>query len=567
MNKGLDNLRPFLKPIREQSATVGLAMVLSLFVTAFNLAVPLLFKRLYDILEREALPDPAARMKVFGVTIGVVMVIFVVRRICQSLASYLAVSVTQRMAVDVRREVYQHLHGLPLEFFDDQRTGTLVSNVTNDVTALQFLLHDGMVQIFTAPITVLGAVVVIFKLDPVLGGVALAVFPLLYFLIRLSRDHLRRISEENQANISLLTTQFLEAVANIRIVRAFRRQDYELERFGERNVESLDLRLRNARLNAVVEFGTEVIILLGFALVLWVGGARIVRGEITVGTLLALVALMQTMRSSLNALSIAYTRYQQATGAGRRLLDLLNQPPARQHPPVAEAPHTWQGAIELRGVGFSYPDGTVVLDGASITIAPGEKVALIGGSGAGKSTLASLLLGLYEPQQGALYLDGTPLDEVSPDVLLSVISVVPQDVGLFSGTVEENIRYAKLEASREEVIAAASAANAHGFISRLSEGYDTFVGDQGVKLSGGQRQRLAIARAILRNPQVLILDEATSHVDPETESLVQDALTRLMADRTTLIIAHQQSAIRDVDRVIALEGGKLVEVDYRPESN
>lgn len=561
MNRGLDNLRPFLIHLRRERGLVMAATVMALVVTALNLTVPLLFKRLYDLLDPSSGLPVAERLHGFGITIGVVMVVFVVRRTCQSGSSYLAMNVTQRVAVAVRRDIYQHLQRLPLEFYDDQRTGTLVSKITNDVTALQYLMHDGMVQLFTAPVTVVGAVVLVCYLDPVLGAVALAIFPLLYLVIRRTRGHLRRVAEENQANLALLTTQFLEAVSNIRIVRAFRREEYEAERFERRNLESLELRLRNARLSVLVEFVAEMIVLVGFAVILWAGGLRIAAGEINVGTLIALVALLQTMRTSLNMLSIAYTRYQQAVGAARRLLEILAEPPRPERVVAPPPAREWRGALRLREVTFAYPDGTLVLDGASAEIRAGETVGLIGESGIGKSTVASLILGLYEPQGGRIELDSVPLAEIPPDLLLDLVSVVPQDVGLFSGTVRENIAYARLDATDDEIVAAAKAANAHGFISRLAAGYDTPIGDRGVKLSGGQRQRIAIARAILRNPRLLILDEATSHVDPETEALVQEALARLMADRTTLVIAHQRSALREVDRVLILQGGKIVEAD------
>ncbi|NUQ00645.1 MAG: ABC transporter ATP-binding protein [Armatimonadetes bacterium] len=559
MNRSGSALAPFLKHLGRHKLAIFLAVVCSFAVTAFNLTVPLLFRRLTE----DVLVDPAPtqlRLARLGGVIGLLSCALLLRRVCQSLASYLATSVTQRLAVDVRRDVYRHLHRLRLEFFDDQRTGILVSNVTNDVTALQFLLHDGLVQLFTAPITVLGAIVLVFGIDPLLGLVTLAVFPVLYLVISRTRDRLRRINEENQTTLSHLTSLFLEAVWNIRIVRAFRRQDHEIGRFETINDASLRLRLQNARLNVLIEFFTEATILLGFAAVLWMMGLRVATGRIGIGDLIALVAYLQTIRSSLTSLSLAYTRYQQASGAGRRLLDLLHEQPLPP-PPAATGfqPPVWRGELRLVDLRFAYPDGTVVFDGANAELRPGEKVALLGESGVGKSTLASLVLGLYQPQDGRIELDGVDVGTIPPEVLLEVVSIVPQDVGLFSGTVRDNIAYARLDASDEEIIAAAEAANAHGFITRLSEGYGTYVGDQGVKLSGGQKQRLAIARAILRNPRLLILDEATSHIDPETEALVQEALLRLMADRTTLIIAHQSSALRGIDRTLVLRQGRLYE--------
>ncbi len=564
MKLEVGSLRPFLVHLQHQRAAIGGAMATAFVVTGLNLVVPLLFRRLtQNVLVSESARE--VRLQHLSAVIALIALAFLVRRVCQSLSSYLATSVTQRLAVFVRRDVYAHLHRLRLEFFDDQRTGVLVSNVTNDVTALQFLLHDGMVQVFTAPITVIGAVLLVFRLDPVLGAVTLLVFPLLYLVISRTREKIRRLNEQNQTTLSHLTTQFLEAVWNIRIVRAFRRQEYEIARFNVTNDESLALRLRNARLNAWIEFATEVTTLLGFAAVLGFVGYRVTHDQVDIGTLIALIAYLQTIRSSLTNISLAYTRYQQAVGAAQRLLDLLREPALEDPQPRTFAPgHVWHGHLKVTDLRFSYPDGTIVFDGASVELRPGEKVALLGPSGVGKSTLASLVLGLYHPQGGRIELDGVDVASIPPEVLLTQVSIVPQDVGLFSGTVRENIAYARLEATDEEIEAAAMAANAHDFISRLSNGYDTFIGDQGVKLSGGQKQRIAIARAILRNPRLLILDEATSHIDPETEALVQEALLRLMADRTTLIIAHQHSALRGVDRVLMLKGGRFLEVGEEP---
>ncbi|MCC7493425.1 MAG: ABC transporter ATP-binding protein [Fimbriimonadaceae bacterium] len=553
-------LRAFLPHLREQRGRILTAVVLALGVSAFNLAVPWLFKRLTeDVLVGQRPTEQ--RLHLLGWILLWVMLCFVGRRICQSLSSYLALSVTQRLAVAVRRDVYNHLHRLRLEFFDDQRTGVLVSNVTNDVTALQYLLHDGLVQVFTSPVTVLGSIVLIFRMDAILGLLTLLVFPLLYLLVSRTRDRVRQINEENQTALSHLTTLFLEAVWNIRIVRAFQRQEHEIAKFEASNRDSLRLRLRNAALNVWIEFITESTILVGFAAVLWIIGYRIATGQIELSALIAMVAYLQMMRSSLINLSTAYARYQMASGAATRLLALLHEP-ALPPPPrlTTSLPPTWRGELDIRGLHFAYPDGTVIFAGADLQIAAGQKVALIGASGTGKSTLATLLLGLYRPQAGTLRLDGVDLAELPPEVLLHVVSIVPQDVGLFSGTVRENIAYAKLEASDQEVIAAAEAANAHGFIGSLAAGYETFVGDQGVKLSGGQKQRLAIARAMLRNPRLLILDEATSHIDPETEALVQEALEHLMTDRTVIVIAHQASALKGVDRVLELRGGRFVDL-------
>ena len=553
-------LAPFVGHLIAVWPRVLVAMLLSWGVTALNLSLP----RYYKLLTDQAFAGQGTREQradELVTFIAAVVLILLLRRICQSSASYTAQSVTQRVALGVRQQLYDHLHRLRLEFFDDQRTGALVSSITNDVTTIQYLLHDGMVEIFSAPLTVLGAVVLVFLKDVQLGATALLVFPAVYLLIQQASGRMRRLAHRNQQTMSHLTALFLETVANIRIVRAFCRQDFEIGRFRQANLNSLATRLRNARWAVCIEFATEMVALMGFAAVLYLGGLRSIDGHLTTGDLIAIVAYLATIRSAVTSLSVSYNRYQQAVGAATRLLAVLAEPPV---PVVTATPAVdhdeWQGALRLQDVDFAYPEGTPVLRGASLSIAPGERVALVGQSGVGKSTLASLLLGLYTHHGGRIEIDGVELSELPPERLLALVSIVPQEVGLFSGTVRENIAYARLEASDEEVEDAARAANAHDFITRLSQGYDTFVGDQGVKLSGGQRQRIAIARAILRNPRILILDEATSHVDAQTAALVQEALARLTTGRTVLIIAHHAAALRDVDRIVELRGGQLHEL-------
>jgi subfamily B ATP-binding cassette protein MsbA len=559
---GSEALKPFLAHARRHGRRVLLAMVLSYVVAGLNLTVPYFYKRLADdVLNTASSQTPDHRMHLLLVLTGEILLVFIVRRLCQSVASYTAVSVTQRVAVAVRQDIYRHLSRLRLAFFDDQRTGALVSSITNDVTTIQFLLHDGIVQAFTAPVTVVGAVILVFYNDWLLGTAAFLVFPALYGLLQLVSGRVRRLANENQVSLARLTAQFLESVTNVRIVRAFNRQSYEVERFDKLNETNLDDRLRNAALQVQIECVAELVVLLGFVLCVLLGGLRLTHGDITLGSLLAIVAYLATMRTALGLLSMAYTRYQQALGAAQRLLRVLDEPPApeRPAPPLPDG-HQWRGGLTLRDVTFGYTDGTPVLAGASVEIAPGQRVALVGASGVGKSTVASLILGLYDYQEGLIAIDGLDIRHLERETLLRVVSIVPQEVGLFSGSVRENIAYARLDATDEEVEAAARAANAHEFIAQMTDGYNTFVGDQGTKLSGGQRQRIAIARAILRNPRILILDEATSHVDAQTAALVQEALTRLMTGRTTLIIAHHESALKDVDRIIALRQGRLDEI-------
>lgn len=558
MKEHLARLHPFLRHVWAQWRLVVGTVAISYLVSGCSVILPLLYKKLTD---EGLIGAGGGGEERFDQLVGALVGIFaflVVRRVAQSCAKYAGSLVTTRAATRVREDLFHHLQCLPLDYFDSTQAGSLVSGITNDIHRLQNLLDEVLTEMFTAPATLIASIALVFWLDPVLGGAALVVFPFLFYLMRKTGPRVRRIARRNQAALAVLASAFLEAVTNVRVVRSFQQQDYEIEKFDRLNAETLRLRMRNLLLIQLVEGTGDLLVILGFIFVLLLSGSRIVQGAVPLGSLVALIAYMLLMRGSLNAMLRLYGAYQSALGGTERLLDMLSVP-ARvlPEPTGAEPASGWRGELALRDVHFSYADGTVVLRGADLVIAAGEHVAMIGPSGVGKSTIASLILGLYDLNAGSILLDGIDTREIGLRRLVELVSIVPQDIGLFNDTVRGNLRYARMDASDEEIEEACRLANAHEFILGLQQGYETVIGDRGVRLSGGQRQRLAIARAILRNPRFLILDEATSHVDPETEALVQKALRNLLADRTTLIIAHQESAIRDVDRVVALEQGRL----------
>lgn len=555
MKRLFGHLTPFLVHLRRHWKLAAFTVIVSNTVSAANLGLPLAYKALADA----ALAAQANLAENAPGLFRLILLVFgllLVRRTIQATVGYASAVLTSRVTNHLREGLFAKLQRLPLSFFDDNQSGALVSSLSNDIGRVMAFIGDLLGDAIIAPVTLVGGLACVLWIDPVLGGSAMLGVALSSAMVRGRARRMRAISRESQRALAELTTGFLESVSNIRIVRAFYRGEHEQQRFAGLNERWLDLRLRNSRLGISTGYLTDVLSMAVYIGVVWLCVWRIAQRLVEPGELVALLALMQTVRAQLNTVVRVYTEYQNSLGGSERLGEIMATPDREPWPGQAPTPAGgFSGALELCQVSFSYPDGTPVLTGADLAIQQGEKVALVGPSGTGKSTLASLLLGQYDVTGGAILMDGVDIRDIGQERLLGLVSVVPQDVGLFSGTVRENVSYAVLEATDEQVREACRLANAHDFIMELAEGYDTFVGDQGVRLSGGQRQRLAIARALLRNPRFLILDEATSHVDPTTEALVHDALRRLLKDRTTLIIAHHASAIQDADRVVELRHG------------
>jgi subfamily B ATP-binding cassette protein MsbA len=391
--------------------------------------------------------------------------------------------------------------------------------------------------------------------------------PLVMLIAIVFGRRLRKLSSSVQDQLADATTVMEESISGVRVVQSFTRERYEIGRFTESIERTFDLAMKRVRLSSM--FG-PTISFLGFAAVVsifWFGGHEVLAGRLTPGQLFMFLVLTLTIAGSIGQFSGLWTGLQEALGATRRLFEILDTRSDIQEPPGAPALPPVEGRIIFDQVSFAYqddPDNEILVD-INLEVEPGEVLALVGPSGAGKSTLVNLIPRFFDPSQGRVLIDGCDLRQVQLLSLRQQIGIVPQETLLFGGNVLENILYGRLEASQEEVVAAAQAANAHEFIQQLPNGYNTLVGERGVKLSGGQRQRIAIARAILKNPRILLLDEATSSLDSESEGLVQEALERLMQDRTSILIAHRLSTIQNADRIAVLEEGRLVELGDHAE--
>lgn len=473
---------------------------------------------------------------------------------------YLLHYVGGRIVADLRLRLYQHLLDQPLAFYDERRSGDLISRLSADTTLVQSVLSDDLLTFFQNIITVVGVVVVILVLDWRLALITLAVAPLIAVTGTVVGRRTRRLSQQAQEQLGGATVVLEETLSAMRVVKAFVRERFEMRRYAAAVEGSFRIELSAARLQSLFQSAMMTAVFVAFAAVLWVGGREVLAGRLTPGGLISFLFYLTILTGPLQNLANIYGSFQRAAGGAARVFEVLDTPPSIVDAPDAYGLPPVVGHVEVRDLWFRYaPETPYVLCGVSLAARPGEKVAIIGPSGGGKTTLVSLVARFYEVTEGSIFVDGHDITRVTVESLRRPMAVVPQEPTLFGGSVHENIAYGREGATDEEIEMAARAANAHEFIQALPHGYDSIIGDRGVKLSGGQRQRVAIARAVLKDPRILILDEATSSLDNESEALVQDALERLMEGRTTFVIAHRLTTVEDADRIIVLDEGRVME--------
>jgi len=550
----LVRLWPRVRPYRRILLGATVALVLS---SAASLAFPMVVRYLLDaafVNRDRALLDRIA--------LGLVA-LFSVQAVLNYIQAYLLSAAGEQAVAGLRREVFSRLLEMPPGFFAERRTGELTSRLTVDIGLLQSVLSHQISEFCRQVLALLGGIILLTYLQPKLTLTALLAAPVVVGTALVFGGRLRRITTGVQDRVAEASAVAEEAFSQIRTVQSFVQERAERARYGDRIAASVRLALTRARVRGVffgmLTFSTFAAIVF----VLWQGGLLVLDGRLTAGALVGFLLYTITIAASIGALATSFTTYQEAVGAAERVFEILEMEPAIADP---SAPGTLaapvKGGVAFEGVSFRYqPDSSLpwILDDITLRVAPGETVALVGPSGGGKTTLVSLLPRFWDVDRGRITLDGADIRALRLADLRGAIGVVPQEPALFSGTIRENIAYARPKATDAEVLAAARAAHAHEFVERLPLGYDTIVGERGIKLSGGQRQRVAIARAILKDPAVLILDEATSSLDNESERLIEDALAKLLVGRTTLIIAHRLSTVQRADRLIVLEHGRIVE--------
>ena len=540
----------FIRPYLGRLIAAGFCTVMT---AAANLYVPWIVR---DVIDKVFQNKDSDLLNL--ISLGIV-VIFFARGIFYYGQSYLMNYVGESIVIDVRGIVYRKLMTLSTHFFDTNKLGTIMSYVTNDVAALQGAMVANSIEIITETSVLIGSVGAMVYLDWKLTLFTFCTFPVVLFFMDFFGKKIRKSGHRIQQATADITSILQETLAATRVVKSFVREPYEIARFDQQNKANFYANMKSAKLMGTLSPVIEFIAALGVTAIIWFGGRSVIGGDITAGSLVAFLVYAINISNPIKRIARVLGSIQKALAAAERvynIMDLTDTIP-KKHDAITLP--SVEGNVEFRHVSFAYNKGETILHDVSFSAKPGQAIALVGPSGAGKSTVASLLPRFYDVTEGAIFVDGHDVRDVTLASLREQVGIVPQETNLFNDTVYNNILYGRLDATRDEVIAAAKAANADEFIQQLPKGYNTQLGDRGVNISGGQRQRISIARAILKNPRILILDEATSALDTESERIVQEALDRLMVGRTSFVIAHRLSTIQNAAKIIVLDKGSIVE--------
>lgn len=540
----------YVVPYWRRGVAAILAMILGALTT---LAVPWIIRNIID--------DVLAAKNLVAlnwIALGI-LVLFFLRGVFSYIQGYLMSYIANRVIIDIRNEVYARVQRLSLRFFDTRKTGSLMSRLTNDIGALQTAIVDNFVNIVKESVILIGSLVGMVILHWRLTLLCIIIVPLVSITIKYFGRKLKKSGHMMQERIADVTSHLQETIGGIRVVKSFFREDYEIARFRQINQASFGAAMKAARQSSQLSPIVEFIAAIAVTAIIWYGGWSVIDGELTAGELIAFLIYAINLANPVRRLSALYGDIQRSMAAGERVFALLDETPDIREKANAIALPVLRGDVVFDAVHFQYEPSKEVLSGISFHAEPGQKIALVGPSGSGKSTIANLIPRFYDVTAGAIKIDGHDIRDVTLASLREQIGIVPQDTALFNTTIEENIRYGRLDATAEEVEAAVRSANAEEFVRQLPQGLQTPIGDRGLVLSGGQRQRIAIARALLKDPRILILDEATSALDTESEQLVQAALERLMIGRTAFIIAHRLTTIQDADHILVIDRGCIVE--------
>ncbi len=552
LNKGsLKKALRVFKYLKPYKSAYILGLVFLLLSSFASLIFPMFIGEMVDASQKSIDSINKMALLLFG--------LFSLQAVFSYFRIILFVNVTEKFLAKLRQATYEHLIRLPMTFFNKRRVGELNSRIASDISLLQETFTTTSAEFIRQLIIVVGGIILLGFTSLKLAGFMLSIFPIIIIVAVIIGRKLRAYSKTVQEHIASSNTIVEETLQGITNVKAFANEIFESLRYKQKTEEIVKFGIKGGKLRAAFASFIIIGIFGAIAAVIWYGARLIHSGDMSMGDLTSFLMLTIFIGASIGSIADLYAQIQKAIGATEKLMEILDETP-EEHT-EGEISHHIKGSISFKELSFSYPNrvDVEVLKGINLSVAQGEQIALVGASGAGKSTITQLMMRFYQDYSGKLLIDDTEITSLPLTDLRKQIAIVPQDILLFGGTIKENIAYGKPQASDEEIKKAAEQANAHQFVSDFPEGYETLVGERGIQLSGGQRQRIAIARAILKDPKILILDEATSALDSESESLVQEALEKLMKGRTSLVIAHRLATVRNSDKIFVLEKGQIVE--------
>ncbi|GFR35863.1 ABC transporter ATP-binding protein [Thermobrachium celere] len=539
-------IRSFVKYYKPHIGLFILDMICAVLIAATDLIYPMITRRFINII----IPSKNISL-IFKLGI-ILFILYVLRMIFEYIVGYYGHVLGVRMEYDMRRDMFSHVQTLPISYFDNTKTGQIMSRIVNDLNEISELAHHGPEDIFISSLMILGSFILLLRLNIKLTLIVFTVIPfMIYFTIKYN-SKMRRNFRQIRESLADVNSRLEDSISGIRVVKSFTNEEYEIDKFDEGNNQFKYLRTKSVKYIGILHGGINFFSNISTLIALVAGGYYVSKGEILVGDLVAYLLYIGQFLQPIKRLAQFVEQYQRGMAGFKRFYEVMNIKPDIFDKDDAITLDKVRGKVEFKNVSFSYNDKKTVLENINLKVEAGESIAIVGPSGVGKTTLCSLIPRFYDVDSGNIYIDDIDIKDIKLKSLRQNIGIVQQDVFLFAGTIRENIAYGKLDATDEEIINAAKAANAHDFIMELEDGYDTYIGERGVKLSGGQKQRISIARMFLKNPPILILDEATSSLDNQSEAIIQKSIEELSKNRTTFIIAHRLATVKNAKRIIVL---------------